>query len=130
MNQTSLLRKYPWISIELFENILKNQSGQAIDVVDLNVEAALRPGENYGSQIIRATVKYKRDGSEDQSSESFIIKASLGSEVVRSVNVFEKEIFMFQVIIPKVEKLLNDIGIETKIAPTYKNMSDFQRGFQ
>lgn len=50
-------------------------------------------------------------------SVSLIMKASLGTRLVRSCNVFEKEIFMFEEIIPKVEKLLRDFGVGTKMAP-------------
>lgn len=93
---------------------------------DFTIELALKPGENYGSQIVRAHVKYvhgddvirSKEGSVTEcESVSLIMKASLGTRLVRSCNVFEKEIFMFEEIIPKVEKLLRDFGVGTKMAP-------------
>lgn len=131
MTCDTLLLEYPWISPDLFETALKHTllKDQSIVVRDFRVELALKPGENYGSQILRAHIKYvcSNDGETSERSlendrsnfktVSVIIKASLGSRVTRSVNVFEKEIFMFENVIPRLEKLLKDAEIETRMAP-------------
>lgn len=132
MCSNNILEEYPWITIELLEDALKGKllSDQSISVQTFDIELALKPGENYGSQILRAYIKYvcsgdgKNGAGSPQDDESsavktvpVVIKASLGTRLVRSCNVFEKEIFMFNDIIPKVEQLLRAVGIHTKMAP-------------
>lgn len=94
---------------------------------------ALSAGENYSSQIIRATVSYQLDAirsdgnhndsssssssTADEQSKTYIIKASLGDKLIRSCDTFAKEIGIFTCVLPKVERLLRDAEIPTKIAP-------------
>lgn len=132
MSSNGLLDDYPWITVDLLEDALRCKllCVESIRVRDFDVELALKPGENYGSQIVRAHIRYVCNGDAEtgegspQEGESsavktvpVVIKASLGSRLVRSCNVFEKEIFMFENIIPKVELLLREFGIATKMAP-------------
>lgn len=128
MSDDILIKEYPWINLDFFQQIFDQKlfCNQSIRVCDFSIALALQPGENYGSQIVRAHVKYVHGddviitnaGSVSaHKSVSLIMKASLGSRVVRSCNVFEKEIFMFEEIIPKVENLLRNFGIVTKMAP-------------
>lgn len=125
-----LLADYPWINIDFLKDVLRNNLSNlsTINVCDFTIKPALKPGENYGSQIIRAHVNYSFSDDVESSTSipcddllkmhtvSLIIKASLGAKLVRSVNVFEKEIFMFKEIIPKVENVLKDAGIITNIS--------------
>lgn len=122
MTHELFLSEYPWIKIGVFEDIFRKHSFHhgLTGIIDFELTSVLKPGENYGSQILRATVQCMSDGDTNRWQKSMIIKASLGlgSRVVRSVNVFEKEIYMFLELIPNVERVLGNGGIETKIAPT------------
>lgn len=118
----NFLTEYSWINTELFDSILKKEI-QKFKLMKFNLESVTQAGENYSSQLIRAKVFYclfDTDTTSDLLTKSFVIKASLGQKLVRSRDVFAKEIFVFTVIIPKVERLYGEH--ELKFAPKYKEM--------
>lgn len=117
MAHEKLLAEYPYLTEDLFESILVKPPFDYKDlrIVEFNVVPALKPGENYGSQIIRAAVKFTHSDVNAVQTKTFIIKANCG--VSRSVDVFAKESFIFEEVIPKVEQLLRKVGIDTKIGP-------------
>lgn len=60
-----LQNHYRWITIELFQNILTKEYTACkrcrINVTNIRLKAALKLGENYASQMIRATVSYTKE---------------------------------------------------------------------
>lgn len=114
---------YPWISNEFFTRILrKNQSDATLIVHEYQLEAALAKGENFGSQILRAKILYcKSDGDESQRI-SLIIKAAIANNPQMDafnaeMGWFEREIVIYQQIIPEVNKLLLSIGDVSQMTP-------------
>ena len=53
-----------WVDGDLLLSILKaEQHGSAeIKIVDFNVEAATKKGDNYASEMYRADLEYEKDG--------------------------------------------------------------------
>lgn len=114
MADRKILDAFPWICNELFEKCLTDQ-GEAIKVDQFAVEPAFGNGENYSSQLLKVNVKYF-----DKSvlkSKQLIIKTTLGEKLVRSRDVFAKEICIYQEIIPQFVHILNSVKIPAKLAP-------------
>lgn len=116
---------YPWINNDLFENILKKEyPTYKVTVENFHLKPAIKLGENFLSQMIRANVFYTKQyqmKSTEKCNINFIIKAQLMNnmlkDVVGELGIFEKEIIIYEHILPAVNKLLNKIGDNTKLAP-------------
>lgn len=68
-----------WVTAEFMEKVLKNsESDQSIKVKDLKMKPAVGKGDNYGSDMVRASVKYSRNEAVSVTMEtiSVIIKIS------------------------------------------------------
>lgn len=119
-SQNNLLAEYSWIDFNFFKRIL-NEDFTVQNVYHFDIQPALQNGENYSSLLIRASVEYTLDDSCEIHAKHFIIKTSLGSQLVRSRNVFAKEIFIYNNIVPRIQNVLQ---IEKKrsiqLTPKYK----------
>lgn len=114
MADHEICSKYSWINNELFERILSKQ-GDAIKIQQLDVQPAFGNGENFSSQLLKVNVEYF-----DKNvirSVKLIIKATLGEKLVRSRDVFAKEICIYDEIIPQIESILESANISIKLTP-------------
>lgn len=119
MNSEAILNKYSWINNELFQSFLDSELAKTV-IESIYVQPALQNGENYSSFLIGAKVNYfNTDDPKCIHTKPFIIKASLGAQLVRSQDTFAKECFMYTEIIPKIERELRNVNIPTKMAPMY-----------
>lgn len=116
---------YPWISNAFFERILRREHhDSSIVVKNYTLKAALGKGENYISQMLRVRVNYSsiKDPSVDHI--SLIVKAAVTNNaelaaIAAELDVFRKEIIVYQKIIPNVEKLLRSIGDYSRLSAKY-----------
>lgn len=111
--------KYPWINRSLFEKLIRQDysSNDDITVEKYSLAPALKKGENYLSQMIRATVDYKLNESV-ANKMNFVIKAQIldAPESMRQNEIFSREISAFKYVIPRAEELLKGIGDQTKFS--------------
>lgn len=128
MSSEEFERIYPWISINLFHRILQKEHPTfTVTITNYHLKPALKPGENYASQMIRAKVTFTKQEKNasmkiiENCEKSFIIKAIIRNEVVQElleeINVFEKEIIVYEHILPAAEKMLLSFGDCAKLAP-------------
>lgn len=110
--------KHSWINNAFFEQILNN-NGNSVRVVTFHLSPALSNGENFSSNLMRAVVEYITEGSSELSSKCFVIKAAL-DQLVRSCNVFAKEIHIYESIMPRIEDALKTVNISIKLTPKYQ----------
>lgn len=110
---------YPWINPSLFEKLLRqdHSSDDVIEVVKYSLQPALKEGENFSSQVIRAKVDYTVDGNSNKQT-NFVIKAQLldASQTEHQNELFAREIAVFKYVIPYAEELLRGIGDNTKFS--------------
>lgn len=116
---TTSIPKYSWLTNEYFEEILRRDN-EAIVVKNVALEHALAKGEHYGSDMLRANVEYTTDSV--IKNISFVIKSVTVTdpgmeEILRSMGIFQKEITIYQKILPEVERLLHSIGDFSKLVP-------------
>lgn len=120
MSCEALTKSYPWITSELLEAILNRHTTPPLSITQFTVLPAIPEGENYSSQLLRVRIGHECDDGEADSQtrcESLIIKASLVEKLVRSRNVFAKEIEIFTKIIPAVELKFRDYGADCHLGP-------------
>lgn len=110
--------KYSWMNTALFERIL-SQNGETIQIKQFDVQPAFGNGENYSSCLIRVNVEYFNEKAIQHT--QFIIKATLGEKLVRSRDVFAKEICIYNEIVPRIEAVLKIANIPIKLTPKYEN---------
>lgn len=120
---------YPWITKEFFQNILKNQfsvhSDDCVTVDNYYLKHALSAGENYASLMIRCLLTYKINNNVQHTSDggkmNFVIKVPVPIKELREIfdemKLFEKEIIMYEQVLPAVDELLSSIGDHVKLAP-------------
>lgn len=118
--QTKLQSAYPWIDNNLFNESLKMDfPTENVVVKNYCLKAALTPGENYSSQMIRAKVNYTVNDTNRQI--NFIIKAQIVDEGLdekianERKGVFKKEIAAYNEVLQKVHDLLKSIGDKSKL---------------
>ncbi|XP_069690916.1 uncharacterized protein [Periplaneta americana] len=106
--------KPKWMSNTFFESALRSAEGDnTITVISNEVEAATAPGDNYGSDMYRAVVKFRR-GTETEEI-SIIIKASrqmcegLIAKLMSVKNLFHHETAAFAIVFPAMYNLLNEV---------------------
>lgn len=115
-SEKDLLIKYPWIDLNLFKNILNNDL-PVKDILRILVKSAVENGENFSSFLLRACVEFTINTENDIFTKQFIIKTSLGDKLIRSRDVFAKEIFIYEKIIPRIEHILRHRNIAVKLIP-------------
>lgn len=115
---------YPWITKTFFQQILDKEFstfGKATTVKDYNLKHALSIGENYASLMIRAIVTYRINDSECDENMNFVIKVPVPIKELREIfdemKLFEKEIIMYEQVLPAVEQLLSAVCENVKLAP-------------
>lgn len=117
--QNNLLAEYSWIDFNLFKRIL-NEEFTVKNIERIDIQPALQNGENFSSFLLRAIVEYTLDDSNEMHKRHFIIKTSLGSQLVRSRDVFAKEIYIYDNIVPRIQNILQIENELIQLTPKYK----------
>ena len=121
-NLPDFKKLYPYICEEFLENILIDfHDDPLISVDSFTVEAALGKGENYTSQMLRVFVNY-RDKANDKKLVQLVIKAAIvlnqqANAIIQELDLFKKEIYIYSVLIPAVEKLFKSMGENIEFSP-------------
>lgn len=119
---SSLQSFYPWITNEFFQKILQNdRNSKYVVVTGFQLNEAIGKGQNYGSDLIRATVQFAVDGA-DAEQIPLIVKTAISNNPAMAVRfaelgLFRKEITAYDRLLPEVEKRLRSIGDNSKLVP-------------
>lgn len=109
---------FSWLNKNTFETILRrDRRNDDIQVIDLVIKEALAKGENNCSQMLRVTTKFN-DGTKD-AVERFIVKGMLIHgipTIIEEMNLFEKEIHIYEDVLPTVQQLLQSIGDDSELS--------------
>ncbi|XP_073842738.1 uncharacterized protein [Musca autumnalis] len=106
-----------WIEAKLFETTLKEVESEFKDIIDFKVDAALAPGENYATVMLKAEFVIKLN---DDSTKpiSFMLKVGHDTEFFREMmknhDIFAAESGMYRDIVPEMEQIFADIGVSVK----------------
>lgn len=119
---SSLASFYPWITNEFFQKILqKDRNPKHVVVTSFQLNEAIGKGQNYGSDLIRATVHFAVDGAAAEK-VTLIVKTAISSNPAMAarfaeLGLFRKEISAYDRLLPEVEKRLRSIGDNSKLVP-------------
>ncbi|CAG2055220.1 unnamed protein product [Timema podura] len=102
-----------WLNKDLFQEVLQqSEHDLTITVTDVSAELAVGKGENYTSVLHRVSVTFKRGTGSDPEKLYLIIKVLPDNEVMRKFltesRLFEKEGHAYQVLLPKVQRLIRE----------------------
>lgn len=118
----SLASFYPWITKEFFQKILqKDRNAKYVVVTSFDLNEAIGKGQNYGSDLIRATVHFAVDGAAAEQI-TLIVKTVISTNPAMAASfaelgLFRKEIAAYDQLLPEVEKRLRSIGDHSKLVP-------------
>lgn len=114
MAGSEILKTYSWLNHKLLSTILSEDNhGKPVTIRSVDFQSAVNDGENYSSFLIRTNVVYSNECGDHV--KNLMIKA--GNGLSRSHNVFEKEIYIYKEICPKLERILQTAHIPIKFAP-------------
>uniref|UniRef100_A0A1B0G5F7 CHK kinase-like domain-containing protein n=1 Tax=Glossina morsitans morsitans TaxID=37546 RepID=A0A1B0G5F7_GLOMM len=119
-NPNENLRIPSWITKEYFKEILANDEPGALYVKHFTPTAAIPPGENFTSIMLRIHVDLEMtDGSTKH--KSYIMKTMLdddkGDDMINKLSLFPKEMTVYREYIPAFENFYKNIGWPIKLAP-------------
>ncbi|XP_017145362.1 uncharacterized protein LOC108157702 [Drosophila miranda] len=109
-----------WITQEYFEQILQKDEPEYVKILSFKPVAAIPPGENFTSIMLRVHLELQfKDGSTKP--KTYILKTELaedrGAKEIREGGIFNKELQMYQTILPAFEALYKAAGEDIPLAP-------------
>lgn len=101
------------------EKVLRNGlKCEDVQVCDAEIRPGTSAGDNYCSEIYRASVRYRRGLNGARESISLIIKAipyrEFRGPALEELEVFDKEIEMYTKTLPRISRLLGENKICAK----------------
>ncbi|XP_055375525.1 uncharacterized protein LOC129608190 [Condylostylus longicornis] len=121
-----------WLNKDYMENILKiYKNDKSLKITSFKVKPALGKGENFGGVMTRIQLQYICKCSKSLKDGYYIAKSSFeddafSMEKMKDYDIFNREIDIYQNILPKLREYLNEINDKEIIFPTtiyvdYKN---------
>ncbi|XP_023305297.2 uncharacterized protein LOC111687113 [Lucilia cuprina] len=109
-----------WIKLDYFEDILAKDEPEAKDVKNFIPIAAVPPGENFTSIMLRIHMDLiMKDDSIKH--KTYILKTMIdddkGGDIVNKLSLFPKEMAMYQKYLPAFEELYKTVGWHIKLSP-------------
>uniref|UniRef100_A0A336KL31 CSON009900 protein n=1 Tax=Culicoides sonorensis TaxID=179676 RepID=A0A336KL31_CULSO len=112
-----------WLNKEYFENVLKSyKKCETVKIIDLITSPGTAPGEHFASIMFRVNLTYQCDVNENEEQSKFILKTvpieeGVKMDFLKDSTAFPTEMRMYGEILPKMQKLLHDVGDTTIFAP-------------
>ncbi|KAM7360747.1 uncharacterized protein ACRADG_007451 [Cochliomyia hominivorax] len=111
-----------WFTKEYLENCLRTyHKDSKLKVVKLKAKAALAKGENYGGVLTRVKAEFQLKCDKSiQKEGSYILKTSyeddeLANKAMEPYDIFNREIQIYQDVLPKLKSLLLEINDDEQI---------------
>ncbi|XP_039491324.1 uncharacterized protein LOC120451580 [Drosophila santomea] len=109
-----------WINEKYFEGVLAKDEPDHVKVLKFTVVAAIPPGENFTSTMLRVYIKLEmKDGS--VKTKTYIFKTMLpeerGGSDITEFGLFPKEAMMYRTYLPAFEALYKDVGWDIQLTP-------------
>lgn len=119
---SSSLGSFPWIDAQFVQNLVnKSESGDKWTVASYYNGSLDNEGQNFGSDTIRLIVNLRGRDNAEVLRKSYFMKICLKSDQFKGVAdeslLFEKEIEVYNGILPAAEDLLRSIDVPASLAP-------------
>ncbi|KAH8307820.1 hypothetical protein KR059_000319 [Drosophila kikkawai] len=106
-----------WVKPEAFEDLLRRKVKDYKETKSLRAKAGVAPGENYATIMLRVELDVETK-DKSQLTKAFMLKTPHQSEAYRKVieksNIFDVELGMYLEVVPELEQLYRDAGLEVK----------------
>ncbi|XP_017018477.1 uncharacterized protein [Drosophila kikkawai] len=121
-----------WITAELFEDALKSSVEGYSKVRSFKAEMGSAAGENYATVMLRIHIEVElQDGKTKR--VSFMVKLphqlELYQEVMKHTNVFEIERIMYTQVVPEMEALYKEAGLEVRFGANSYDLRNAQTDY-
>ncbi|XP_037822892.1 uncharacterized protein LOC119611400 [Lucilia sericata] len=110
-----------WINQEFLQKVLiQSEKSKNVKLINFDISPATLKGDHYGSIMFRCKVMYDL-ATEGLKKRSFVIKTipeedCMKRDLLGKCGIFETEISMYSETLPKIEKILQEIGEPTKMS--------------
>ncbi|XP_073820526.1 uncharacterized protein [Musca autumnalis] len=109
-----------WINAEYFHDIVKKDEPDFVAVKKFTPTAAIPPGENFTSVMLRLHLDLEmKDGS--SKSKTYVFKTMLeedkGGAIINKLSLFPKEMEMYGKYLPAFEELYKAVGWNIQLSP-------------
>lgn len=120
--QNIILELYPWIDLHFVQTLVnKSDFDKNLTVDSFRVEKGVHAGKNFSSNTIRLFVNLLETDNKSNALRVYFLKICLQTEdfakACEECLYYEKEIEIYNDIIPAAEELLQSIGISAQFAP-------------
>uniref|UniRef100_A0A336MJB6 CSON013154 protein n=1 Tax=Culicoides sonorensis TaxID=179676 RepID=A0A336MJB6_CULSO len=107
-----------FLTKEYLQNILqKYENDKTVQIQEFHCSPAVAAGNNYASMLLRVKIKYTKSGYNLE--KSIIVKSAVAdSEMAKSIEeygIYQREISMYDKILPKFHKLIESIDDNEKL---------------
>ncbi|XP_068155225.1 uncharacterized protein [Drosophila tropicalis] len=112
-----------WLKAEIFTELLETNVAEYLKTKSFKVNAGTTAGENYQTLMLRIEIEVElKDGSIKPI--SYMIKLPHQRELFQRSNIFDTECNIYENIIPELEKLYHDVGVDIKFGPRYYKLKE------
>ncbi|XP_063704675.1 uncharacterized protein LOC134834072 [Culicoides brevitarsis] len=114
--------EFKWLTPEYIGNLLKVYfSEKTLEIQSLDVKAASGKGDSYGGILLRAHISFSTQNSIVKKT-SLVLKTQIWNELTEKTlkvyDIHNKEMIIYEKILPKIRQLLLSIGEKGDIFPT------------
>ncbi|KAH8399611.1 hypothetical protein KR215_004978 [Drosophila sulfurigaster] len=108
-----------WLNTQYFEEVIKQyENAPEVKVTELKISPASAKGDHYASVMFRGNISYTTQKGD--LSKSLIIKTmpevdGHKKDMLGDSHLFKTEIGMYTKVLPKFEKILREVGDETRL---------------
>lgn len=119
--EEKVLAEGSWITEEFLQDLIsKYENSDKIKVIEKSVTPAVGFGNNYMSMLHRVIVKFRENGSNSKE-QHLIIKqfptSQFSKKFVEELKLFEREIFIYEEILPRINDIFKRFSKEPFLAP-------------
>ncbi|KAH8399662.1 hypothetical protein KR215_011410 [Drosophila sulfurigaster] len=116
-----------WVQAEIFTDVLKESVEGFLKIKSFKAAGGSAAGENYATIMLRVNIEVElKDGKEK--SVSYMLKLPHQSEIFQAMmkrnNIFEAERTVYKTIVPEMEQLYRDAGVEVKFGAKSYDLKD------
>lgn len=120
--EKSEMEEFPWLTPKYIENVLKNYFNEAtLQVKSMKVKPASGKGDSYGGVMLRSYVSYCLNDSLSTIETSLVLKTQIWNELTENTlkvyDIHNKEMTIYEKILPKIRQLLLSVGETGDIFP-------------
>lgn len=114
-----------WLTHDYIEHALRTHyKDDKLQIVLLELNPALAPGENYGGVLTRVRVRFTlSQQSQEEQLQNLIVKTSidddeLTKELMAPYDIYNREMTIYEEVLPKLNELLKEIDEFEPLFPT------------